>query len=301
MQKKFSCTLSDLLYYVRQKNPGVILKLNSMVQSVGQLDFVPPVQSPEDIRGTSWKDWEYLLQELILHGTYEAVVIDMGNGIEELFQMLDLCKFIYMPICVDPVSKSKIRQFENLLNARDYSEVSEKTVKMKLPFCTVESRRCCAARATRSSSASRRFTTISRSCRWRITTSCSTTAPCAARNPCATSTAASCSSARSSASPLWRRATCIFSIPSRRSSAASCWRPRNSPTRTRPCRSITARRWRCSTNLPTSAPKRRRRSSSRTRTPLPTASRCSSSCRRISTRRRSKTQPSSSKTWSMAR
>ena len=58
MQKKFSCTLSDLLYYVRQKNPGVILKLNSMVQSVGQLDFVPPVQSPEDIRGTSWKDWE---------------------------------------------------------------------------------------------------------------------------------------------------------------------------------------------------------------------------------------------------
>ena len=82
MQKKFSCTLSDLLYYVRQKNPGVILKLNSMVQSVGQLDFVPPVQSPEDIRGTSWKDWEYLLQELILHGTYEVVVIDMGNGIE---------------------------------------------------------------------------------------------------------------------------------------------------------------------------------------------------------------------------
>ena len=74
----------------------MILKLNSMVQSVGQLDFVPPVQSPEDIRGTSWKDWEYLLQELILHGTYEAVVIDMGNGIEELFQMLDLsagCKW----------------------------------------------------------------------------------------------------------------------------------------------------------------------------------------------------------------
>ena len=26
------------------------MKLNSMVQSVGQLDFVPPVQSPEDIQ-----------------------------------------------------------------------------------------------------------------------------------------------------------------------------------------------------------------------------------------------------------
>lgn len=48
-------------------------------------------------------------------------------------------------------------------------------------------------------------------------------------------------------------------------------------------------------------PERRRRSSSRIRMPSPTASRYSSSCRRIFIRRRSKIPPSSSKTWSMAR
>ena len=134
MQKNFSCTLSDLLYYVRQKDPGIIIRLNSMVQNVGKLDFVPPVPSPEDIRGSSWQDWEYLFQELMLHGSYEVIVIDFGNGTEELFQLLDMCQVIYMPVCTDPVSKGKLRQFENLLNKRDYSEILTKTVKMHLPF-----------------------------------------------------------------------------------------------------------------------------------------------------------------------
>ena len=138
MHKSFSCTLSDLLYYVRQKDPGIIMRLNGMIQSVGQLDFVPPVQSPEDIRGTSWQDWEYLFQELVLHGTYEVIVVDIGNGAEELFQLLDLCKVIYMPVCADPVSRSKLRQFENLVNIREYSQILEKTVKIKIPSWNTE-------------------------------------------------------------------------------------------------------------------------------------------------------------------
>lgn len=133
MQKNFSSTLSDLLYYVRQKAPGMLMKLNSFVQSVGQLDFVPPVQSPEDIRGTSWQDWEYLLQELVLHGSYEVIVVDMGNGLEDLFQLLEMCRVIYMPVCTDPVSRSKIKQFENLLHVRGDSQVLEKTVKITFP------------------------------------------------------------------------------------------------------------------------------------------------------------------------
>lgn len=51
-----------------------------MIQNVGKLDFVPPVQLPEDIRETAWNDWEYLFQELLLHGSYDVIVVDMGNG-----------------------------------------------------------------------------------------------------------------------------------------------------------------------------------------------------------------------------
>ena len=50
--------LSDLLYFVRQENGNLIYKMNSMVQTINNLDFIPPVRTPEDIRGTAWEDWE---------------------------------------------------------------------------------------------------------------------------------------------------------------------------------------------------------------------------------------------------
>ncbi|MDO4308365.1 MAG: hypothetical protein Q4C77_16210 [Eubacteriales bacterium] len=134
MGKGFDHNLSDLLYYVRQENQNLIVKMNSMIQTINNLDYIPPVQAPADILGTSWKDWERLLNELVMHSSYEVIVIDMGNGIDELFQLLDRCKRIYMPVLNDVMSVCKIAQFENLLRIWDYPQVLARTVKLRLPF-----------------------------------------------------------------------------------------------------------------------------------------------------------------------
>ena len=133
MQKKFLHTLSDLLYFAKQKSTVITVRMNSMIQSMGDMDFIPPVQSPEDIRGTSWQDWEHLLQEIILHSSYEAIVLDIGNGIEEVFQMLDMCTTVYTPIKTDVMSRCKIEQFEELLGVRDYTQVLTRMIKLELP------------------------------------------------------------------------------------------------------------------------------------------------------------------------
>ena len=98
------------------------------------MDFIPPVQSPEDIRGTSWQDWEHLLQEIIFHSSYETIVLDIGNGIEEVFQMLDMCTTVYTPIKTDKMSRSKLAQFEELLSVRDYPQILSRMVKLNLPY-----------------------------------------------------------------------------------------------------------------------------------------------------------------------
>ena len=85
----FSHNLSDLLYYVRQDNQNLAVKMNGMIQTINNLDFIPPVQAPADIIGTSWEDWEKLLQELVMHSSYEVIILDIGNGVEEVFQLLD--------------------------------------------------------------------------------------------------------------------------------------------------------------------------------------------------------------------
>lgn len=132
--RSFSGTLSDLLYFVQQGENNLSVKLGGMVQTAGILDFIPPVQSPLDIRGTPWQDWIRLLQEISMHTSYETVILDIGNGIDEVFQLLDLCRTVYMPVRSDRMSVCKIAQFEKLLQMLDYSQVLAKTVKMKLPF-----------------------------------------------------------------------------------------------------------------------------------------------------------------------
>ena len=130
MGKGFAHNLSDLLYYVRQDNQNLLYKMNSMIQTINNLDYVPPVQMPADIRTTAWQDWERLFQMLILDSSYEVIVLDIGCGIDENFQLLDMCKKIYMPVLSDAVSQCKIAQFENLVRIWDYPQILEKTEKI---------------------------------------------------------------------------------------------------------------------------------------------------------------------------
>lgn len=134
MGRAFSHNLSDLLYYVRQDNQNLIHRMNSMIQTVNNLDYIPPVQTPGDIRGTAWQDWERLIQEIVMHSSYEILILDMGSGIDETFQMLDMCARIYMPVLTDVVSASKVAQFENLVRIWDFPQILSKTVKVRPPF-----------------------------------------------------------------------------------------------------------------------------------------------------------------------
>ncbi len=134
MGKGFQQNLSDLLYFVRQENGNLIYKMNSMVQTVNNLDYIPPVRTPADIHGTPGADWEKLIQEIALHSNYEVLILDIGSELEDIFQILDMCGKIYMPILTDPVSGSKIAQFENLVRIWDYPQILTKTVKVRPPF-----------------------------------------------------------------------------------------------------------------------------------------------------------------------
>ena len=71
---------------------------------------------------------------IMLDSSYEVIVLYIGCGIDENFQLLDLCKKIYMPVLSDAVSQCKIAQFENLVRIWDYPQILEKTEKISPPF-----------------------------------------------------------------------------------------------------------------------------------------------------------------------
>lgn len=134
LHKTFDHNLSDLLYFVRQENVSLIHKMGSMVQSVNNLDFIPPALSPMDIRNTSYEEWTRLLDELSRNSTYEMLILDIGHGVDELYQLLDQCRIIFMPVLSDMISEAKISQFENLLRIWDCGQILAKIKKVKLPY-----------------------------------------------------------------------------------------------------------------------------------------------------------------------
>lgn len=126
--------LSDLLYYVRQENANIIHRLGGMVQSLQNLDYVPPALSPMDIQATEASQWINLFREIMGNSTYEVLILDLGDGVSDLYQILDICHRIYMPVRSDAVSVAKLTQFENLLRIWDCQSILDKIQRIKLPY-----------------------------------------------------------------------------------------------------------------------------------------------------------------------
>lgn len=129
-------TLSDLLYYIRQENNNLIYKMGGMVQSMQNLDFIPPASSPMDIQSTTYDEWIRLFDMIVHESSYEILILDLSDCIQELFRVLGYCDRIYLPIRTDIISSAKITQFEQQLTIWGFSRLLETIRKIRLPFHT---------------------------------------------------------------------------------------------------------------------------------------------------------------------
>ena len=86
-----------------------------------------------DLREIHCEEWLEFIRGIAVFGGYEVVILDMGDQIEEWFQILRECKSIYMPILEDPISTGKLLQFEKILRALEFQDIKEKIKKLRLP------------------------------------------------------------------------------------------------------------------------------------------------------------------------
>lgn len=134
MERNFDQTLGDLLYYLRLGSENLVTKMGSMIQSINNLDYLPPVLSMEDIQSTTASEWISLLQQIIDYSNYDAIILDLSDSVNQLYKVLEQCTRIYMPIRADPISQAKIQQFEHTLQIWEKQDVLKRIRKIKLPY-----------------------------------------------------------------------------------------------------------------------------------------------------------------------
>lgn len=125
--------LSDMIYFLRQGKKTFLYKLNSIVRSKNSYDYILPMKIPADLRSVTLAEWSGLLEKLSSDSDYRVVVIDFGNDICGLFQLLAQCTKVFVPTFQDMDSKAKIENFEWNLREEHFEKVIESMQKICLP------------------------------------------------------------------------------------------------------------------------------------------------------------------------
>lgn len=133
LNKEYKSDLSDLMYYYKQSPESVSIKLQAIVNNLHGMDYVPPMIYSGDIRNVRSECWKNLICDIALTGMYNSIILDFSNMLSDIFDVMEVCDTIYMPLKDDRISHCKINEWEKFLLKTDREEVINKTIKVMPP------------------------------------------------------------------------------------------------------------------------------------------------------------------------
>ena len=112
MESHSGINMGDLLYYMKQGDRSFKLRLETAVQEKNGLSYLTPIAMAEDLKEITAEEWMGFLDEIVKTTIYERIILDLGESLHGLFQILERCDRVYLPILKDSVSEQKLRQFD---------------------------------------------------------------------------------------------------------------------------------------------------------------------------------------------
>ena len=126
--------ISDLIYFLRQQNNAQFLyRLNSMVQKLDHLDYIPPCESYTDFHQIETEEWLELIRLIRARSSYDSVILDLGMAMGHETELLRQCDGIYVPVRQDMISRAKLAQWENAVQILGGLDIVEKFQKLEIP------------------------------------------------------------------------------------------------------------------------------------------------------------------------
>ena len=124
--------LGDLLYFLKQERDDWGLKLSAMAARKNGMDYILPMRNEQDLRSVSGEEWIRLLDMILEKCIYEAVILDLGDAVSGLYDILRKCERIYTPYICEGAAEAKLEQYEESLRAAGYADILAKTVKKRV-------------------------------------------------------------------------------------------------------------------------------------------------------------------------
>lgn len=125
--------MADLLYFLNADKDKFRLRMQTMIQHKGRLDYIPPMKSGQNLLTVTVGEWMQLLQKITELGEYEYVILDLSESMQGLFDILRICTKVFTLTQEDHIAQSKLTQYEQILALYEYEDVLRKTCKCRMP------------------------------------------------------------------------------------------------------------------------------------------------------------------------
>lgn len=122
-------TLADALYYARQESGGLGMRLASLVKHMGTMDYLLPVRVSEDIKAVTLEEWTGLLHQIAKQSIYDVLILDIDEGLRDVYGILRMCTEIHVPTAKDAAAKAKLLQMDEELRLLGYDDVKKKMIR----------------------------------------------------------------------------------------------------------------------------------------------------------------------------
>lgn len=133
LESGYSGDLSDLMYFFKQNPESVPIKLQAVVHNINGLDYIPPLMFCEELRNIETKEWMKLIKRIAVMGTYDRIILDLSSILANVFEMLEICDVVYMPVKDDRISQMKVADFEECVLKKEKEKLLDNIIKIQLP------------------------------------------------------------------------------------------------------------------------------------------------------------------------
>lgn len=124
--------LADLLYYFRQGKENLAIRISAMAGQDGRLDYILPMPYVQDMQAVKGEEWIKLLERIREECIYEKVILDMGDSVDGIWDILEQCTVVYTPYIEDKAAKAKLNQYFENLRKTGRESILEKTIQRKM-------------------------------------------------------------------------------------------------------------------------------------------------------------------------
>jgi hypothetical protein len=124
--------LGNLLYFGSQEHQNLGLRLSVMVEQMDKLDYIKPMAFVEDLYRVEGSAWREVLTKILEESIYTTVILDITDGIKDLFGILEFCDTVYTLYIEESIAMGKLKEYTDNLVKTGYDSVLEHTIQKKV-------------------------------------------------------------------------------------------------------------------------------------------------------------------------